>query len=253
VSLSTSTFEDTVSYGGTRWAADSLRWEALRDSCWTFDSGVGSSINFGQNPSKPFGYHQTFEGWSGLDLTLSSLPYFRRSMTCAIDGIYSLWAGSTEAEADGLCWAAGQGYGNTWHLVAEKCFTYPRSGTIALEYDFAVDAEPIFDHMRVLVDTTGDGTGEIEPISYTGVASGHETLPLVRGTTLPSGAASPFCLRFVAESDGSYSDEDGLYPTACGHSAVDNIRLSGAVSDFTDFEAGDNGWTQLQTTGVGDF
>ena len=43
-SLSTHVFTDTVSYGGTRWAADSLRWEAIRDSHWSFDTGVGSAF-----------------------------------------------------------------------------------------------------------------------------------------------------------------------------------------------------------------
>src|SRR5262245_40613858 len=64
--LSFSDFTDTVSYGGTVWAADSMRWEAIRDGCWTFESGVGSSINTGQNPNKPIGYHQTMEGWYGI-------------------------------------------------------------------------------------------------------------------------------------------------------------------------------------------
>ncbi|TPW08967.1 MAG: hypothetical protein FD129_2365, partial [bacterium] len=75
--LSSHIFGDTVSYGGTFWAADSLRWEAIRDSHWSFDSGVGSSINMGANPNKPVGYHQTLEGWTGIDQTLTALPYFR--------------------------------------------------------------------------------------------------------------------------------------------------------------------------------
>ena len=52
------------------------------------------------------------EGWFGIDQTLSPLPYFRRSSTCAIAGSFSLWAGVTLAEANALCFAAGQGYGN---------------------------------------------------------------------------------------------------------------------------------------------
>ena len=34
----------TTFFGGTYWAADSMRWEALPDSVWTFDTGVGSAI-----------------------------------------------------------------------------------------------------------------------------------------------------------------------------------------------------------------
>ena len=37
----TASFYDTVYYGGTTWAPDSMRWEALRDSVWTFDTKAG--------------------------------------------------------------------------------------------------------------------------------------------------------------------------------------------------------------------
>ena len=72
----------TTFYGGTYWAADSLRWEALADSLWTFDSGVGS--NFGGQSSNPFAdpnkditLHSTMEGWTGFDNTFSEITFFR--------------------------------------------------------------------------------------------------------------------------------------------------------------------------------
>jgi hypothetical protein len=257
--LSAGLFTDTVTYGGTWWAADSARWEAIRDSCWMFESGVGSSINTGANVNKPTGYHQTMEGWVGIDQTLSALPYFRRSSTCAINGSFSAWAGVTLSEANDLCYAGGQGYGNSWNMYWCKCFTFPgAAGAVTLSYKYAVACESGFDYAYAIVDTTGNpdpsaGTG-ITLATYTGVVSGTDVFVLTPGINLPSTPGSTFCIWFNAASDGSYSDQDGLNPTVCGHSAFDDISLTGAITDNSDFESGANGWSQyIPVTGIGDY
>jgi len=107
----------TTYFGGTFWAADSARWEAIADSIWTFDTGVGSAFSAvpGMNPYKNGSLHSLMEGWIGVDLTYGDLPYFRRITTgCVVAGTASMWAGVTQAEADQLCWPAGAGYGNNW-------------------------------------------------------------------------------------------------------------------------------------------
>jgi hypothetical protein len=251
----TASANDTVKYGGTYWAADSLRWEAIRDSNWTFDSGIGSNINTGANPNKPVGYHQWMEGWEGLDQSLNPLPYFRRSSTCAISGSFSAWAGVTLAESQLLCYAGGQGYGNAWTMYFKKTYSYPGAGNVTLQWDYAIDCEPGFDYSYVLIDTTGacDPGIAIQLASYTGPNVGHNSVTLTPGNTLPSSAGT-ICLILCVNSDGSYSDEDGNYPTTCGHSAYDNIALTGAITNTSTFEAGDDGWMAIPlVTGVGDF
>jgi hypothetical protein len=246
-------FYDTLRFGGTFWAADSGRWEALRDSVWTFESGVGSA--FGPTgPNKPAGYHTRMEGWYGIDQSLSPVPYFRRSTTCAIAGSYSYWAGVTLSEAQALCFASGQGYGNGWHMEVRKTFAYPGTGNVTLSYRYANDTEAAFDFSYVTVDTSGTGaTASIELANYDGQMSGTATHTLVPGVTLPSSSGN-IVITFVVDSDGSYSDEDGLNATTCGAFAVDNVTLSGAISDFSDFETGENGWLPfVPTTGIGDF
>jgi hypothetical protein len=243
-SLSTSLFSDTVYYGGTYWATDSLRWEALRDSVWTFDSGVGSA--FGPTgPGKPAGYHTRMEGWFGIDQTVSALPYFRRSTTCAISGSYSFWAGITAAEAVPLCWAAGQGYGNSWELIARKTYFYPGSGTVSFGFAYATDCEPGFDFFYVTVDTLGTDRywNHVQIKDLTGITSGTYTTTLTRGVSLPSTARN-FTINFVFAADGSYSDEDGFYASLCGGAVFDNVTLTGAIADASDFETGPNGWAQ---------
>jgi hypothetical protein len=247
---------DTIEYGGTFWAADSLRWEALRDSSWTFDTGVASALETGTNPNKPVGYHRLMEGWFGIDQTLNPLPYFRRSTTCKINGSFSYWAGVTLAEANAMCFASGQGYGNGWHMEFRKTFAYPGTGNATLGFKYTYEVETDFDFVYVLIDTSGTGAADdVELVSYTGVSGGVQTasLPLTRGSSLRTSAGN-VVIKFVMDSDGSYSDEDGLNPTTCGAFVVDDITLSGAISDVSTFESGDDGWAAiLPVTGVGDY
>lgn len=240
---------DTTYYGGTVWAADSSRWEALRGGTWTFDSGIGSSTSPDPAGCKPPGYHSRLEGWVGLDR--SALPeggasargsYFRRSMSCAVSGVWSFWSGVAAAEADSLCFAAGQGYGNGWATMLAQTFHYPGSGSVTLSYAYAVDSEPMYDYFHVRIDTTGTGAAaDIELTRYDGLVSGTATSTLLPGTTMRS-TSGPVTIKFTTTSDYAYSDEDGLFPSACGLAAVDDIHLSGAISSFSNFEAGEDGW-----------
>lgn len=253
-SLSSHLFTDTFSYGGTVWDNTDGRWEAIRDSYWTFQTGIASSINTGGNPNKPVGYHEMFEGWYGIDQTLNPMTYFSRTSLCAITGSFSLHAGVSAAQATTLCYVAGQGYGNSWGMTMSKNFTYGGSGNVGLAFQYAVDAEPGFDYAYVAIDTTGNGSqDDVLIVDYTGSVSGSASLTLTEGTDMRSDAGD-FTLKLIASSDGGYSDEDGLYPTVCGHSTFDNIVLSGGATGNDTFESGADGWVlEVPTTGVGDF
>ncbi len=243
---------DTSWYGGTLWAADSNRWEAIPDGRWTFDSGVGSSIQPAPSTNGiPVGYHRTMEGWVGLDETLPPDVPFQRSTTCTISGSRSMWAGLTQTEAAALGWPGGQGYGNSWSVILEQTFPYPGSGNVTLQYAYAVDSEPGFDFFITSVRVNGGA--DITLKSHDGVAGGTDSVVLrqVDGTLPP--AAGTITIRFRAESDGSYSDEDGLFNSTCGHTAIDAVSLSGAITHSTGFEAGTDGWVKGTPTGVGDF
>jgi flagellar hook capping protein FlgD len=257
----------TTFFGGTFWAADSQRWEAYKDQLWTFDSGVGSSLvpaggagSLSQptaswvNPYKEPGLHATMEGWVGIDFTYSELAYFRRvgsgdvrfgATKCVgsaggLGGLYSFWCGVFPAEASELCYASGQGYGNAWSLCIERSFSYG-GGLVTLGFDYRNETEDGYDYTYVYVDTTGNGDN-VEVASYTGTSSGTASLPLSQGAQLPR-IPKPIKIKFCVFSDGAWSDQDGLNPTACGAFAVDNISLTGAIVHTATFESSDDGWS----------
>ena len=109
-----------------------------------------------------------------------------------------------------------------------------------------MDAEPNFDYLNVLVDTTGSGTtDDVSLLVYTGTVAGTASVTLMPGATLRSTPGN-ITIKFNATSDGGYSDEDGGYVTACGHSAIDNVSLTGAITTpVATFETGAEGWAQV--------
>jgi len=248
---------DTVFFGGTFWAPDSARWEALEDSCWTFDSGVGSHFDHAApyvNPFKETSLHAYMEGWVGFDVGYDTdNPYFRWldsgdpewtgpacvGAAAGLGGAKSWWAGVRPAEAAALCYAAGQGYGNGWNLVLAKTFPYGGSGNVSFSYDYRVDSEPGFDYMYVEVDTSGAGD-LVSVNAYTGLVGGSASITLTEGVDMRSDAGD-YVLRFRAYSDGAYSDEDGGDPSTCGHTAIDNVVVAG-VNQGNGFEDNDGGW-----------
>jgi flagellar hook capping protein FlgD len=250
---------ETTWFGGTVWAADSMRWEAIQGSVWTFDSGVGSSI-VGQsthpagwvNPFKAAGYHANMEGWLGIDQTYRDTPYFRRlastdsrwgtpcvGAAAGLGGTYSFWCGVLSEESKALCYASGQGYGNFWNVCIEHSFGYP-GGSVSLGFRYVHDVEVDYDYVYVYVDTSGFDD-DVEVMAYTGAGQGTANLPLRPGIELPV-VPKPITLKFCVVSDVAYSDEDGFAPTACGALAVDDITLTGAITHTATFETGNDGW-----------
>ncbi len=252
----------TTFFGGTVWAADSSRWEAIQDSIWTFDSGAGSHFDFsapGVNPYKygaqgePSPLHAYMEGWVGVDKTFSETPYFRRlsgssfpthvcvGSSAGLGGSYSFWAGVLPSEASALCYADGQGYGTNWYVCIEQGFTYNGLGSVTLHYSYVNDTEPAYDYTYVIADTTGSGD-ENQLAAYTGPVSGTGNFILTPGIDMRS-TAGPVTFKFCVQSDGGYDDQDGAYGTACGAFAVDDITVTGGgIAHTASFESGADGW-----------
>lgn len=257
------TLEDGITYfGGTTWNAAAQRWEAIPGGTWTFDSGVGSSFDHGLpgvNPFKDPSRHATMEGWIGKDATYPDADkssYFRRLGTadipCAvISGNYSMHAGVTAAEAEALCYAStGPGYGNGWNAAVERTFVYSSTSgvNVTLQFDFIKEMEDFFDMVEVSIRFPNVGPELHYQDSLTGTGSGTKTIVIDPLFDYPGFVEQlvnePVSIVFTFLSDQAYSDQDGIWPTACGGFSFDNVQVSGGgIAYSADFESDAGGWT----------
>ncbi len=235
---------DTTWFGGTTWDPVDTRWEAIRDSVWTFDSGVGSSFNHGLpwvDPNKDPSIHAMMEGWIGLDVQRGPKGSRWRLVDAAdprwdpagcmtdLDGT-AAWLGLFAAEADSACYLNSQGNGNFWSWMLSKDF-FHTTGEVTISFDYDNDASST---LRSRADHI---PGSIRPFT-SAPANGSGTITWT--WTPPENTLIRIQIYFESGLD---TDQDGGFDSSCGV-AVDNIELSGAIVDFTDFETGWNGWVQ---------
>jgi hypothetical protein len=269
-----STGQDTVYFGGTFWNAVTMRWEALPGGTWTFDSGVGSSFDHsadGVDPYKDPRLHATMEGWVGIDFTYGGENQYLRLVSdtdpaweggtvCVgaghtvapgiLSGDWSYYCGVFPAESLDLCYADQAnplGYGNNWRVCIGKSFV-STGAAVTLNFNLVWDSEQNYDFTTVEVDTTGAGAAAdiVDAIAFDGQGAGAQSFTLLPGFETRS-TPGPIQIRFCFTSDGSWSDEDGFNATVCGAFSVDDIAVSGGVTQpVVDFEGGvDGGWVLL--------
>ncbi|MFC1572887.1 FlgD immunoglobulin-like domain containing protein, partial [Candidatus Eisenbacteria bacterium] len=129
-----------------------------------------------------------------------------------------------------------------------------------IEFTYFNDTEPDYDYTHIYVlchDDSAGSTEEVEVHRFSGVIGGHDDPQTwdqtVHEADLPGGTDTiQFEIRMVA--DAGWSDEDGLYETACGPFAADDITITVGGSPVTyDFESGPQGWTFDKCQGVGSY
>lgn len=262
---------DVYWFGGTHWNPVDARWEANvgfdRGNAWTFDSGVDGNR----------------EGWTGRDLTVVPPPTLPpgapdnsdfRWVDQAKYELYgtpgtdlfpgtgddgAIWCGKFEQEADELCWAAGQGFGNLWAHEAKKTFAYGGTGDVRLTYTYFVNTEKSFDWMRLYLEF--DGVREPQHRrAYSGtlgnsVSKRADAVTIGAASIPPGTSAITTVLRFT--SDSGWSDEDGILQTTysgfCCYSFHFEDLETPSNDDEDTFENGSEGWTFVQKVPVGDF
>jgi hypothetical protein len=165
------------------------------------------------------------------------------------------------------------GYGNSWNDILDwSGLTNPTINTLVrLVFDYNHDTEPAYDFFYVEIDSAGfwtpllaiDGDNRDGGNQFTTPAHFDESVlftPLMYTGT----PAYNVGLRLRFQSDGAWSDEDGLWPTS-GAVQADNIQVlfNGVpVTQYGDgtatFESpggvlDDEGWTPRAADFVGDF
>jgi hypothetical protein len=217
---------------------------------WTFDSGSSC----------------TSEGWTGLDWS------FYSNMGChwhiadtteldggnfggliVLDGDQSLWCGAIPDPNDEyLCgYAALPGYGNGWDEGwCFRCIEVPDTEEVYIDYQIIWDSEPGYDYTYVEYATKSTCDSLTHPDfipldawinlnTFDGVGNGSMS------DTIPAGLDGAVKIRFHFESDGAWSDQDGLWNTD-GAVIIDNVTITlgnSGIVDFEDFEydAGEGG------------
>jgi len=218
------------------------------------------------------------QGWIGVDLT-EQLPNWNVNVFNAsnLGGAPPYWVGAYSVPAtnhamwDGVPagtsgFATAPGYGNNFFDQLDRRFTVTSTAattTLTWDFRFNYDSEPGYDFTIVQWDSAGS---MIDLASFSGDSrdtAGAFTTPAAFNTTLvvsPGMYAGPSSnqvhLRLLMDSDGAWSDQDGLWPTD-GAVQVDNIQVNGnngvGLSQAT-FESGANGgWAPVPADFVGEF
>jgi hypothetical protein len=235
---------------------DPVTGNAVEGESWTFDHGMGDPL----------------EGWTSDDVLENDVTAWRRITAATwsghenqipapiIDGTASFWLGLFEDEARASAWAAGLGYGNSWCQRLETPtlpFTWQPAVDVVLSFDFFCDVETSFDYVYVILVVNG---AERETLAtYTGgigSPGSPDTESLNANVYQYTGIHGEISFVFELVSDGSYSDEDGLYPTTSGAFGIDNVEIIDyqvGLSQSYDFEIGDDGFTASVCPGAGTY
>jgi hypothetical protein len=248
---------DTLSFGYYRIIGEETY--AVPGETWTWDHG-------GADP---------FEGWvAAIDGATNPAAYFQvitqaqwaadpwnPPVAPILAGQASAWIGRSASEARELCWPGGLGYGNLWHqrLISPE-LTYDGSGSTGLSFKYFSDTDPGYDFTRVILWTATDSVVLNSP-GFTGALGIPPSGPwklytrTITNADFGGGTAQRwFRIVLEFESDLGYSDEDGLYPTAYGPFAADDIGLTGNLvggNRLYDFETGGQEWSAQAVLGLG--
>jgi hypothetical protein len=199
------------------------------------------------------------QGWFPVDLTAQLGTYFHVDTfnVPSGGGTKAMWCGARPDTSEPLCrYATLPGYGNYW----DQSFTsiaFPHSGDVTVSYVINHDVEPGYDYVNVQYKDPSDTWTVL--ISYDGSAQNVTGAHVISSEALPGSVQ----VRFNFSSDGSWSDEDGLWDTTAGACQIDNIALSDTtgVIDTQDFEAEavgaletlDGHWRSTTPLGFGTF
>jgi hypothetical protein len=217
----------------------------------------GTTPDFGGGNGLPRGYGGGPDAWLTVDLTVQPV-YWKQSTFNAEtlnnngpvnSGFASrVFAGDPVAET----WTYPAGYGNSWNdaILYESAPVGDATvgQTVALDFFFHHDTEPGYDYFSVQFDSAGvwktvlavDGS-DADSLGFAapGVQfSAVQTEPILYGGNDYGGdEGDQIRIRLIVTSDGAWSDEDGLWPTAAGAAQVDDIVLTTSQGTFTeDFE-----------------
>jgi hypothetical protein len=212
------------------------------------------------------------QGWTGHDRTRYTVPdtFFHVAdateltggdigRLIVLEGSQSMWCGLAPAAIGAGCsYATLPGYGNNWQQFLRSAVFF-HTGDVTLSYLLIYHLEPAEDYAYLrYLDIDGQWR---DLTSYTYFGSGNT--PLFESFVIPDSLLGDTVrISFEVDTDGAWSDEDGMWPTD-GAIIIDSLRLSDEfrMINFQDFEAelpgasatNDGFWRATTLDGRGDF
>ncbi len=235
--------------------------DSVRKSSYAFnDTVVLAEFTFDNGGPDP-------QGWVSVDRTAPIDTFFHvDGVTGAMDGgdfgrltplegNQSLWCGvDARGEPPYSGWATLPGYGDRWSQRFESA-AFPVNGDVTVRYKVAWDTEPTYDVGHFEYDDVSTGWTSLR--TYDGIGQASETVVIPS-----SNHGGTLRLRFVFDSDGGFSDEDGNRDSD-GAMIIDSLVISdiGGQVDFQDFESeavgalttSDGDWRAAVPAGFGDY
>lgn len=197
------------------------------------------------------------QGWITVDISSRPDTFFHVDDFAGLSGGYaplegaqSLWCGARPDPIRFPNYATLPGYGNSWPQRFESV-PFASSGDVTVSFLIRYDSEPGYDHTFLeYLDNSGDWQ---TAASFDGQGDSVVTVVIPAADLL--GTAE---LRFHFQSDGAWSDQDGLFPSD-GAVIIDSLTVADTtgVLDFQDFESespgalftADGDWTSNPTFG----
>jgi len=171
------------------------------------------NIEFMRSTAGGTSLDEYYEVWIA-DLDAGVTDYWHTDPLNHYAGEKSWWCGLVDAG-----WSGGWGYGNNWNQwVQTPVMALPAlKDSISLDFMKRSDSEPGFDFCNVEISSDNFVTYDLLA-SYDGAYNTWTAEHIL----LDSYAGQNVSVRFRFESDGGYSDEDGLYPSE-GAWFLDNV------------------------------
>ncbi len=173
-------------------------------------------------------------------------------------GTKSMWCGIAPTSAVPFCgWSGLPGYGNDWLQFLSSS---PLGGdSVVVSYKIYWESEPGYDHTLVQWTHNSGATWTAFPVTDTlssevGLYDASGLAPFITETfgARQTGGTGSMSVRFLFESDGAWSGEDGLWPTD-GAVIVDDITIttrSGNTLIATNTETFEAGTVGANASGI---
>ncbi len=204
------------------------------------------NIEFMRTGAGPGSIDEYYEVWIA-DLDAGVEDFWHTDTLNHYAGEKSWWCGKFQAG-----WSGGWGYGNSWNQwVQTPVMALPTlEDSISLDFMKRSDSEPDFDFCWVEISNDGFITCDLLA-TYNGA---HNTWT-AEHILLDDYAGQNVSVRFRFESDGGWSDEDGLYPSEGGwfldnvivHDGSKTVYFEDNADDQLNFlvNPGNASWTRL--------